>query len=94
MGVNSFPSNSNVIIEVVGNYLDEFIIQKTSVLSIAAASTSVQQEYFQKDLIEKFVSNRNISNFSYNFVNKVNQKRFKNKQAFNLIFVDGSSSFA
>lgn len=91
-GAKPFPSNFDVIIEVVGNYLNKYACQKTSTLSIATASSSIQQKYFQEDLIEKFVTSRKISNFSYTILNEVDQRRQENNQAFNLIFTDGSNA--
>lgn len=92
ISVKPFSSNFDVIIEIVGNYLQKFISQRTSVLSIVAGSSSIQQKYLQNDLIGQFIINWKISNFSFNFLNTVHQKRRKNKQTFNLIFIDGSSA--
>lgn len=90
--VKPFPSTFNVLIEVVGNYLDEYIRHKTSELSIATASSSVQQRYLCEDLIGKLIKSRKLSNFSRSFLSEVDQTRHGNKQPFNLIFVDGSGA--
>lgn len=92
VSAKSFPSNVDVTIELVVNYLDKYISHKTSVLSIVTASSNVQQKYFQEDLIEKIVTSPKIRNFSYNILNKVDQTRHENKQAFNVIFIDRSSA--
>lgn len=93
ISVQPIPLNFDVMIEVVGNYLDKYISHKISVLSIATASSSVQQKYFQKDLIEQLlITNLKICNFSYKILNKVDQTRPANNRAFNLIFIDGTNS--
>lgn len=90
--VELHQSNFDIIIEIVGNYLDKYISHKTSVLSIASSSSTIQQAYFHEDLIRKFVSSARLGNFSYDILNKVDQSRQGNDQKFNVIFVDGYSS--
>lgn len=90
--VKPFSSHFDVINEIVGNYLNKYISRKTSILSIAIASSSVQQNHFHEDLITKFVTSPKISNFSYNILIKVDQTRQENNQAFNLIFIDDSNA--
>ena len=90
--VKLFLSNSDVIIEVIGNYLEKFISHKESILAIATASLGVQQKHLQDDLIQKFITSTKIINFSYKILKKVDQTRQGNNQQFNLIFIDRSGT--
>lgn len=89
------PPNShetNVITEILGNYLERYFGQRQAFLSFALSSVKIERKLIQENLVSELVTSPKLVNFSYNILNKVDQSQGENKRVFNLIFVDGTDS--
>lgn len=98
-GLNNFKSlepikDDEVIIltEILSNYLYKYFYQQQVYFLIAKKSSNVEQQFFQEDLIGKLVTGTKFGHFSYNFLGKVDQIQRGNRNAFNLLIVDGVAS--
>lgn len=87
-------NKNNVIIptEIISNYLHKYLKCEEKFLSISSSSDSIQQKYFQEDIISNLIVHAKLKNFTYNILNKIDQSREGNKNVFNLVFVDKSTS--
>lgn len=93
--VGSFDSDGTLIpSEIIANFLKTYFDSEEMFVSISLLSSNLDQKYFQTGLLKKLVTSSKFSNFSYNILNKIDQSRNGNKNAFNLILVDGSASLA
>lgn len=82
----------NVLTEIVSNYLYKYFYKQQVYFMIAISSSNPEQKLFQEDVICKLVTGSKFGYFSYNFLDIVDQENRGNKNAFNLIFVDGAAS--
>lgn len=83
---------TNVITEILSNYLERYFGQRQAFISFALSSVKIERKFVQENLVSELVTNPKLANFSYNILNKVDQSQGENKRVFNLIFVDGSDS--
>lgn len=98
-GLNNFtnlePTNDDEVIvltEIVSNYLYKYFYQQQVYFMIAKRSSNVEQQFFQEDLITKLVTGTKFGYFSYNFLEKVDQENRGNRNAFNILLIDGVPS--
>lgn len=85
---NALKNDEIIIpIEIISNYLYKCLSRENVFLSIVCPNSSYT--HFQNDLIRHLISNPELSNFSYNILNEVDQTRQGNINAFNVIIVDG-----
>lgn len=82
----------SIPIEIISNYLLKYLNDENVFLSISAASSNGDQKYVQEILLTNLLKNSMLSNFSYDILSNINRTRQGNRNAFNLIFVDGSDS--
>lgn len=81
-----------ILTEIVSNYLHRYFHNAQVCFSIASSSSSVDEKYFQNDLIRKLVKEAEYGHFLYNFVDMLDQWQTGNINSFNLIFVDDKKS--
>lgn len=85
-------NNANIPTEIISNYLRKYLHCEEKFLSISTSLEDDDQKYFQQDIISKLIVHSKLRNFTYNILNKIDQRREGNKNVFNLIFVDKSAS--
>lgn len=80
-------------ITIVRNYVKKYLSEETIFLSISSASSSFEQRVLQDDIVSHFLKQPAINNFSYTILKDlIYQFRRRNRDIFNIIFVDGSES--
>lgn len=85
-------NDATVATEIISNYLHTYFECEEHFLSISSLSHNDNQKYFQRDIISNLIVHSKLENFTYNVLNKIDQKREGNKNVFNLVLVDRSAS--
>lgn len=78
--------------EIISNYLSKYFSQEKVFLSLCFSSSNSDQKYFQEKLITSLITRPKINEFSYNILGHVHQFRRRNRNVFNVIFVDTITS--
>lgn len=91
--IERLDSDATIIpVKIVINYLNRYFDDEEVFISISSSSSNYNQKQVQDDLIHELVLNLLSANFSHNILDKVDSSRLGNKNVFNLLFTDESSS--